>query len=163
MEAIIFCELEQVELRVDICPIACMYRAANGTCAHNALTDDQVDVATLSKVNGKKVYKLKTMGAAAKQLIEIGLAIDSYAEYIKETVPKIDRSNINAESDADGRANVVNTSEGSSGVTNRLKNLFNLTDYQRREFWSEDRFSKWSKRMETQVTLRDMRQALISI
>jgi hypothetical protein len=137
-----------------------MYRAANGSCAHDALTSDQVDVVTLSRVNGKKVYKLKTIGAAAKQLIEIGLAIDSYAEYIKEVVPKNDRSSAENEDEA---AQVVNRNEGSSGVTNRLKNLFNLTDNQRREFWSEDRFSKWSKRMGTQVTLRDMRQALISI
>jgi hypothetical protein len=132
-----------------------------------------MDVAIVGKVTGKKVYKLKSIGAAAKHMIEIGLAIDRYADYIKDLVPKLEPK---LESNPDipeysgtlsitntlSTVQTVNTNE-SSGVSIRLKRGFNLSDNQQEEFWSEARFSNWSKRSGTSVNLRDMRQALISI
>jgi len=156
-----FCELAQVELKVENCPIAqCMYRAPNGGCAYARLTADDVDVHAISSVTGRKVYKLKSQGAAAKELIEIGLAIDSYAEYVKETVPPDFEIKVQGQSNG---VQVVNTKESSGGIYNRLKNIFGLTDSQQHEFWSEERFSKWSKRSEVQYGLVAMRQALVSI
>lgn len=165
-----FCALENLHLSVETCPVPCMYRAHEGTCAYEELTDEQVDAQTLSRVTGKKVYKIKAMAAAAKQMIEIGTVIDRYSDFIKETVPRLPNQNTLKLVDKEmverylanvAEGKVVNTSEG-SGVALRLKRGFNLSDNQQSEFWSEERFSKWSKRSGTSVSLREMRQALIA-
>jgi paraquat-inducible protein B len=166
-----FCEIERVELRIDTCPVRCMYKAANGKCSFTKLSDEDVDVITISQLTGRKVYKLKAQASSAKQMIEIGLAIDRYCDYIRDTVPKAHEQTMNVKSMAfrvlnsnlSAEAEAVNGIESSSGVASRLKRVFNLTPNQQEAFWSESKFLNWSKRSGSSVTLRDMRQALISI
>lgn len=151
-----FCGLEQIELKVSVCPVKCQYKSVVGGCAFTELTADEVDVQTIAVVRNLKPYKVKAEAMLAKRAISIGLAIDKYADYIKESFPR-PKGTSTLQS-----AQVVNT-RGSNANGDLLREHFQLTENQQHEFWAEDRFSTWAKRNSVTFTLADFAQALSAI
>lgn len=151
-----FCGLEQIELKVTVCPVNCQYKSAVGGCAFTELTVDDVDVQTIAVIRNLKPYKVKAEAVLAKRAIAIGLAIDKYSDYVKESFPK-QRNDRTLQG-----GQVVNT-RGSNANGELLREHFQLTENQQHEFWAEDRFSTWAKRNGVTFTLADFAQALSAI
>jgi hypothetical protein len=79
-----FCELEQIELKVNTCPVRCAYRLSNGQCGYQELTAEDVTVQKIAELRGHKVYRVKAQAASSKTMIQLGIMMDRYADYIRD-------------------------------------------------------------------------------
>ncbi len=146
-----FCPLEQIELTVSTCPVKCCYRRANGQCGFSELTDEDLDPKTIALVRNEKTYKVKSAIARGTRSIKIGLAIDRYADFVKNSFRR-------------GESQVGETVNGmDSHVSNVLMAVFGLAPNQQKRFWSPKRFTKWARRTGSAFTLSDVKESLASI
>lgn len=169
-----------------------MYRSQTGACNYEEMTEDVIDVTKLATMSGKKVYKVKAHVSAAKNRIEIGMAIDQYCDWLrtndllsastpieKEKIPFVRTIQIseNATIEIDSAQTVVvrrnpsdvvneDVSYGSiksSRPSQILESVFGLTEEQQKDFWSSDKFMKWKATTKSGLTLNDFQQSLTSI
>ena len=147
-----FCPLERVELSIDHCPVtSCVYRSNLGQCSYDMLTADTgVTAIEVAQAKQVKLYKVKSSINTAKQSIEIGIILDRYADYIKESF--ISQSQP-----------VKYDAANNSQINKILTRVFYLSEEQQIKFWDTTRFNEWSKRTNVKVTLQDIRQVLQSL
>jgi len=165
MENIIFCGLEQLELKVSICPAKkCCYKTPLGECAFTELTDDDVDVRKIAQINNQQPYKVTAIVKKSTESIRLGLAIDRYCDFIKSSFARksawSDTEVVTQGTTEDSQT--VNTMD--SHVSRVLRKVFGLAQNQQKEFWSEQRFNGWSSRTGSSAyTLNDIRESLAGI
>lgn len=146
-----FCGLTHVELTVSICPVRCMYRSSTGTCKFQELTEDDLEPRVIALIRNEKTYKVKSAIAEGTRNIKIGLAIDGYADFVKNSFRR-------------KSSKVVETvNEMDSHISTVLTTVFGLAPNQQRRFWSPKRFRRWAQRTGSAFTLRDVKQSLATI
>ena len=146
---IMFCNLAQIELKVQICPVMCLYRTQLMKCGFSELTDEAVDAQDISQLMGKKSYKVKSHVSSGKNMISLGVVIDRYSSWVRESFPD------------QGIDEGVNIKD--SKVSEQLRRHFKLSDNQQQEFWSDERYRDWSNRNSVSTLLTEIKQALLSI
>lgn len=172
-----FCGIEMIELTVDTCPVGCCYRLSNGQCGFSEFTEDSVDPRLLAVRKNEKVYKVKAEITQGQRAIRLGIAVDNYADFVKASFGRKDeqkstgspkkKKRISIEGGHSDVKNVhpevevVNTFD--SHVSKVLRTVFGLADNQQREFWSEDRYTRWASRTGSAYTLDDIRESLANI
>jgi hypothetical protein len=158
----VYCGLEHLELTVSLCPVKCCYRRGNGQCGFQELSDDGVDVQTIAAIKGEKTFKVRTAATAATKNIKLGLAIDRYAEYIRQSFPRhIEKNSQVVDFPPIKVGETVN--EKDSHVSVVLSTVFGLAPNQQKKFWSPKRFTKWAQRTGSTFKLNDVRESLASI
>lgn len=160
-----FCPLEQIELRTSTCVVnGCMYKGSAGSCEYDKLAEARnLSTSEIAEIKQVKMYKVKAWSNTARQNIEIGLIVDRYSEYVKDSFPV---SEVTKQEEMS--RNIQSKEENSNDKTEDisatlLRRVFGLSDFQQQQFWDEERFNQWCRRNNVTVSLKDISQVLKSI
>lgn len=161
-----FCPIEQLELKVDSCPIPrCIYHSRSGSCLHDKLAGESTDVKVLADMRAEKAYRVRTTVQEARARIQIGTILLQYSEYIRDSWP--DQTVNEVALNADDR---VTTDEfhkqgldSRSKIKSVLSKVFGLTEFQQTKFLSRSRITEWAARQGVTLDLDEIRSVLRSI
>ncbi len=160
-----FCPIEQIELKTTACPVPkCIYRGPGGSCLHDRLSGEPVDVRVLSEMKAEKVYRVRASVQEAKSRIQIGTIILRYSDYIRDSWPDQTVNEVAINADDRVTTEDVREPEDSRAKTKIvLSRVFGLTEFQQTKFLSRSRITEWAARQKVTLDLDEIRSVLRSI
>ncbi len=160
-----FCPIEQIELKTNACPVPkCIYRGPGGSCLHDRLSGEPVDVRVLSEMKAEKVYRVRASVQEAKSRIQIGTIILRYSDYIRDSWPDQTVNEVAINADDRVTTEDVREPEDSRAKTKIvLSRVFGLTEFQQTKFLSRSRITEWAARQKVTLDLDEIRSVLRSI
>ena len=160
-----FCPIEQIELKTTACPVPkCIYRGPGGSCLHDRLSGEPVDVRVLSEMKAEKVYRVRASVQEAKSRIQIGTIILRYSDYIRDSWPDqtVNVVAINADDHVTSE-DVRELEDSRAKIKIVLSRVFGLTEFQQTKFLSRSRITEWAARQKVTLDLDEIRSVLRSI
>lgn len=160
-----FCPIEQIELKTTACPVPkCIYRGPGGSCLHDRLSGEPVDVRVLSEMKAEKIYRVRASVQEAKSRIQIGTIILRYSDYIRDSWPDqtVNEVAINAD-DHVTTEDVCELEDSRAKIKIVLSRVFGLTEFQQTKFLSRSRITEWAARQKVTLDLDEIRSVLRSI
>ncbi len=160
-----FCPIEQLELKTTACPVPkCIYRGPGGSCLHDRLSGEPVDVRVLSEMKAEKIYRVRASVQEAKSRIQIGTIILRYSDYIRDSWPDqtVNEVAINAD-DHVTTEDVCELEDSRAKIKIVLSRVFGLTEFQQTKFLSRSRITEWAARQKVTLDLDEIRSVLRSI
>ena len=160
-----FCPIEQIELKTTACPVPkCIYHGPGGSCLHDRLSGEPVDVRVLSEMKAEKVYRVRALVQEAKSRIQIGTIILRYSDYIRDSWPDQTVNGVAINADDRVTTEDVHEPEDSRAKTKIvLSRVFGLTEFQQTKFLSRSRITEWAARQKVTLDLDEIRSVLRSI
>jgi hypothetical protein len=137
-----YCPLKEFELDVDVCPVKCIYRRTDGTCAHNELAyDENLTHDEVARILILPVEEVKRRAERAQRRIKIAMVVDAYLGY----------------SNPQSVNTVVEKKE------HPIFRLFNLPRTRLKAVLNKERYEKWREMAKVDVTFEDIRDLFMSV
>ena len=136
-----YCPLKEIDLNTEVCPVKCIYRRADGSCAHNQLAyDEDLDEEEIAQIKHAPVEEVHRRGVAGKRRIRIALVVDNYLGYANP-----------------GSVNEVGKDE------HPIFRVFNLPKRKLKTILNKERFEKWRQLSKVDVTFEDVKDLFLTV
>lgn len=136
-----YCPLEEVELNTEVCPAKCMYRRADGSCAHNELAfNEELTMESIAEILGVEVEEVKREAGKGMRRVQAAIAAEAYIAYVcKGTVTIRDETQ------------------------HPIFKLFNFSPSNLRKVLNEERYDKWKEISKVDIPFEDIESLFKSV